>query len=133
MFVEPVEDWSIFSFVKLHLDWFQWLDIFNVLRPRKRGLFVVKGRKSHPLEMPPITLFPSHAHPHRSPLRMEHRLDNPWGFIHHRQASVDMIKHLDLPRRLPRHRHVLQQLQHRVGHELQSAQIAPLVTAEFLL
>lgn len=83
--------------------------------------------------MSSIALLPSHAHPHSSPLRMENRLDDPRDLINQGQAAVHMVENLHFPRRLPWHGHVFQQLEHRMWHKLQRAEIAALVAAEFLL
>ena len=131
--VKPLVDGSILVLVQFQLNRLERLHVLDVLRPAERRLFVVEWWESHTLEVATIALLASHSYPHRGPLCMEDRLDNTRDLVYKRQAAVHMVQHLDLTRRLPRHGHIFQQLQHSMWHELERTQITPLVTAELLL
>ena len=57
--------------------------------------------------------------------------DDPGDLVDEGDGASDVIKDLTIPDLLPRHRHVLHQLQHGVRHVLEGAQINALVVAEF--
>lgn len=123
----------------------------------KRRLLVIKRRKTHPLEVPPVTLFSPHHDPHCSPLCYVNWLDDQGHLINEADSSSNMIQdthmfdlHTDASQLalgsmspilakatsaggcylLPGHRHVLQQLVHRMRNKLQGTKIHSLVMPE---
>ena len=132
-FIKPFEDGTILRFVQLQLYRLQRFNIFDVFGPRQWRLLIVERWEPHSLEVSPVALLPPHCNPHRRPLGVEDRFDDSRYLIDQGQTSIDVIKHLDLSSRLPRHGHVFQQLQYGVRHELERSQIASLITAELLL
>ena len=89
--VKPFVNRGIFSLIKLHLDRLQGLDIFDILRPRKRWLFVIERREPHSLEMSPVTLLSPHAHPHGSPLGMKDGLDDSRRLVHQCKTPIHVV------------------------------------------
>ena len=109
--VQPVDDRRVVLGRQVqHLDRVQRLHVQDVVAVVQRGLFVVEGREAHSLEVAAIALLLAHHHPHRRPLRDEHRLDHHRHLVHQRDGARDVIQNLHHAHLLPRHRHVLQQL-----------------------
>ena len=91
----------------------------HVISIIERRLLVIKRGKAHALEVPPVALLPPHHDPHAAPLRQVDRLDDPWNLIDEGDGSGDVVKYRDIPDLLPRHWHVLQQLEHGMRHVLE--------------
>ena len=133
MFIEPIDDRVVFLLVQLQLNGLQGLDILNVLRVGQRWLLVIEGGESHALEVATIALLLPHRNPHGCPLCVEDRLDDSRDLVDECQTSVGVVEDLDVSSGLPGHRHILQKLQHSVGHELQRTQITALICSKLLL
>eukprot|EP00965_Chrysotila_dentata_P150735 4980259-Pleurochrysis_carterae.AAC.1 len=114
--VEPVDDALVLLLVELHLDRLERLDVQDVVAVVERRLLVVEGREAHPLEVAAVALLAPHHDPHGAPLRNVHRLDHRGHLVDKRDGAGDMVEHRHRPDLLPRHRHVLEQLEHRVRH-----------------
>lgn len=98
---------------------------------KKRKEANVKNQP-HSLEVSSITFLSSHHQVHGGPLRHVDRLDHPGYLVHERDRAGDVVEDLHVSNLLPRHRHVLEQLEHGVRHVLESAQVDTLVVSELL-
>lgn len=77
--------------------------------------------------MPSVALLSSHHQVHGGPLRHVDRLHHPGYLVYESDRAGDVVENLYVSNLLPRHRHVLQQLEHRVRHVLERAQVDSLV------
>mmetsp|Transcript_736 Transcript_736/g.1704 ORF Transcript_736/g.1704 Transcript_736/m.1704 type:complete len:700 (-) Transcript_736:62-2161(-) len=128
--VEPLVHRAVLVLVQLQLHRLQRVDVQQVVGVVQRRLLVVEGREAHALEVPAVALLAPHHDPHGAPLRHIHRLNHLGRLVDERDGPGYVVDHLAVPHLLPRHRHVLQQLEHRVGHELERAEVHALVVAE---
>ena len=80
--------------------------------------------------MAAIALLAAHHDPHGAPLRNVDGLDDAGNLVDKGDGARHVVERLDVADLLPRHGHVLQQLEHRVRHVLERAQVHALVMAE---
>lgn len=116
--------------VELHLHGLQRVHVQQVVGVVQRRLLVVERREPHALEMPAVSLLAAHHHPHRAPLGDVDGLDDARHLVDESDGARDVVEHADVPDLLPGHRHVLQQLEDGVRHELQSAEVDAAVGPE---
>lgn len=120
----------IFIFVKLHLNWFQRLYSQNIVTIVKRWLFVIKGWKSHALEVFSVSFLSAHHNPHTSPLSRIDGFDYFWSFINKSNGACNMIENLHCALLLPGHRHIFHQLKYGVWNVFKSTKVNSFVLAE---
>mmetsp|Transcript_28888 Transcript_28888/g.46177 ORF Transcript_28888/g.46177 Transcript_28888/m.46177 type:complete len:216 (-) Transcript_28888:40-687(-) len=131
MVIKPFVDGCIFILIQVHLDGFQhWLHVKDVLSVIKRRFLVVEWWEPHSLEVMAISFFPPHHNPHSRPLRNKHGFDDPGDLVYKCYRPRDVIQDLHVSNLLPRHGHVLQQLQHSMRHILERPQIHPFIVAK---
>ena len=123
--VEPTGHEAIISslriIVELHPDGIARLDVQYVIGIVQRRLLVVKGGESHPLEVPPISLLPSHHGPRRSPLGKVDRFDHLGHLVNEANGAGNVVEDGHRADALPRHGHVLEELEDGVGTVLERA------------
>jgi hypothetical protein len=128
--VEPARDRAVLVGVELDRDRLERLDVEDVVAVVERRLLVVEGREAHALKVPPVPLLAPHHDPHRAPLRDVDRLDHLRHLVHKRDRAGHVVEDVDHADLLPRHRHVLEELEDRVRDVLERAQVHPLVVPE---
>lgn len=62
--IEPFINTSIFFWIQLNLDWFQRLNIQDVVSIIQWRFFIIKWRKSHSLEVSSVPFLSPHHDPH---------------------------------------------------------------------
>ena len=122
--------WCVLLLVEVHRDWLHRWDVKHVVSVVKRGLLVVERREAHALEVQAVSLLTTHHDPHGAPLSHVHGLNHQRNLVDKRDGASDVVQHLDVANLLPRHWHVLQQLEHGVWHVLESSEVHPLVVTE---
>lgn len=122
MIIKPIIDSIILLWVEFHIDRLKRLHLKNVIAIVQRYLLIIKGRKSHSLEMPSISFLSSHHYPHSTPLCCIDWLDDFRNFVDEADCARDMIQYFDISDLLPRHGNVFEELIHRVGGVFQSTQ-----------
>ena len=128
--VEPLVHRAVLVLIQLELDRLQRIHVQEVIGVVQGRLLVVEWGKPHALEVPTIALLSAHHDPHRRPLRHVHGLDHLRSLVDEGDRAGDVVDHLAVANLLPRHRHVLQELEHRVRNKLESSEVHPLVVAE---
>ena len=128
--VQPLGHRRILVRIELHLDGVGRLDVEDVVAVVDDVLLVVERREAHALKVAARTLLATHHDPHGAPLRHVHGLDHERYLVDERDGARDVEQHRDVAHLLPRHRHVLEQLEHRVRHVLERAEIDALVMTE---
>mmetsp|Transcript_20333 Transcript_20333/g.60756 ORF Transcript_20333/g.60756 Transcript_20333/m.60756 type:complete len:228 (-) Transcript_20333:172-855(-) len=125
--VEPVIDRAVLNLVEVHANGLHRRDAEDVVGVVERRFFVVERRKPHPLEVHPVPLLPPHHDPHGAPLRGVDGLNHKRDFVHKGDGPSDVVQHFDVADLLPRHWHVLEQLEHGMRHVLERPEVHALV------
>mmetsp|Transcript_8730 Transcript_8730/g.18588 ORF Transcript_8730/g.18588 Transcript_8730/m.18588 type:complete len:335 (-) Transcript_8730:298-1302(-) len=128
--IEPLVDCCVLLLIQLQLNSLKRINVQDVVSIVQWGLLVIEGRKAHALEVATVALLAPHHNPHRTPLSCVHWLDHPRDLVHESDSTSDVVNHLDVADLLPWHRHVLQQLVHRMRHKLECAEVHSLVMPE---
>ena len=81
--------------------------------------------------MPSVPLLPPHHYPHGAPLGQVDGFDDPRDFVDESDGAGDVVEDLAVADLLPRHRHVLHQLEDGVRHVFEGAEVHALVVTEF--
>lgn len=112
--VEPLGDWRVLVLVELELDRLERLCVEHVVSVVERRLLVVERREAHALEVATVALLAPHGEPHGGPLGVVHGRDHLGHLVDERDGAGDVVDDGDLAHLLPRHRHVLEELEHGV-------------------
>lgn len=126
---EKLENSAVLLRIQLHANGLERVHAQDVLAVVQRRLLVVERREAHPLEVPPVALLAPHRRPHRGPLRHVDRLRHERDLVHERYGAGDVVQRAHRAHLFPRHRHVLEQLEHRVRDVLERAEEGALVAA----